>query len=124
MLERPDGPALLRTAREVLLRDLLPLLPEASRFQARMVANAMAIAQREAAAETGPAEAALRDALDASADDTGALLTRLAAGIRAGRHDPGGASHTAVAAALVRLVRLRCGVSAPKSLARQETPHA
>lgn len=118
MLERPDGPALLRTAREVLLRDLLPLLPKAQQFQARMIANAMAIAQREAVVDAGPAEAALRGVLDASGGDTGVLMARLAAGIRAGRHDPGTASHGAVAAALVALTRLRCGVSAPKVLAR------
>lgn len=116
MLERPDGPALLRTAREVLLRDVLPLLPERQQFQARMIANAMAIAQREAAADAGPATAALHGALGAGDDAT--LLAQLAAGIRAGRHDPGTASHAAVGAALVALTRLRCGVSAPRALAR------
>lgn len=118
MLEQPDGPALLRTAREVLLRELLPLLPERQQFQARMIANAMAIAAREAAAAAGPAAAALRG-LPGAAEGTGDAMARLAADIRAGQHDPGTASHPAVSAALVALVRLRCGVSAPRALARQ-----
>lgn len=117
MLERPDGPALLRTARDVLLRDLLPLLPERQQFQARMVANAMAIAQREAAADATPVAAALHQALDVSDNDSG-NLARLAREIRVGRHDAGAASHGAVGAVLVALTRLRCGVSAPKALAR------
>lgn len=118
MLERPDGAALLRAARDVLLRDLLPLLPERQQFQARMVANAMAIAQRETAADGRPAEVALRGIPGAPGDDAAASVAQLATDIRAGKHDPGTASHAAVAAALVAVARLRCGVSAPKALAR------
>lgn len=118
MLERPDGGNLLDTARDVLLQQLLPHLPEAQRFQARMVANAMAVARREALADAAPALAALRDVM---AEPTGAaedLLRRLAQEIRAGAHDPGTAAHAPVAAALLALTRLRCGVSAPKALGK------
>ena len=115
MLERPDGADLLDTAREVLLRELLPHLPPERHFAARMVANAMAIARREGAADPGPALAALRGALGVEAPE-GAMLARLAAGIRAGEYDPGRPGHAAAAAALVEMVRLRCAVSAPKAL--------
>lgn len=116
MLERPDAGGLLDTAREVLLRELLPHLPEAKRFEARMVANAIAIARREAAADEAPALAALRDLYDAPGAAPDALLRRLAAEIRGGEHDPGRPRSAAAARALVSLARLRCGVSNPRAL--------
>ena len=57
--ETPEAPDLLATAREVLLKDLLPHLPEAQAFAARMVANAMAVASREAAQDPCWQQAAL-----------------------------------------------------------------
>jgi hypothetical protein len=123
MLERPDGANLLATARDVLLQELLPHLPEAQRFHARMVANAMVIAWREAAADPALALRALRDALGAPEGEAEDLLERLARDIRAGAYDPGTPGHDSVAAALRALTQLRCGVSAPKALgtAGQET---
>lgn len=118
MLERPDGGNLLETARDVLLKELLPHLPEAQRFHARMVANAMVIARREDQADPAPALAALQAALDAPGAAAEALLHRLAREIRAGAHDPGTPSHAGAAAALLALTRLRCGVSAPKALGK------
>jgi hypothetical protein len=50
MHDLPRGPALLTLARDVLLNDLLPLLPEERRLEALLVANCMAIAAREARA--------------------------------------------------------------------------
>jgi hypothetical protein len=56
MRDLPEAPALLALARDVLLNDLLPLLPPERRLEALLVANCMAIAEREAvgaeAAET------------------------------------------------------------------------
>jgi aminoglycoside phosphotransferase (APT) family kinase protein len=43
----PRGPDLLALAREVLLADLMPLLPPERRLDARLIANCMAIAERE-----------------------------------------------------------------------------
>ena len=77
MLERPDGGNLLDTARDVLLKELLPHLPEAQRFHARMVANAMAVARREAVADPAPALAALRTAMGAPTGEADDLLRRL-----------------------------------------------
>jgi uncharacterized protein DUF6285 len=44
----PTGPALLALARDVLLRNLMPLLPPETNLKARLVASSMAIAEREA----------------------------------------------------------------------------
>ena len=44
----PPGPALLALARGVLINDLLPLLPADHQLDARLIANCMAIAEREA----------------------------------------------------------------------------
>jgi hypothetical protein len=60
MRDLPTGPALLALARDVLLRDLLPLLPREAHLDARLVANSMAIAEREAAAGEGAARELLR----------------------------------------------------------------
>ncbi|MGH7059234.1 MAG: DUF6285 domain-containing protein [Stellaceae bacterium] len=49
MRDLPDGRTLLAFARDMLLDDLLPLLPPERRLDARLIANCMAIAAREAA---------------------------------------------------------------------------
>lgn len=116
MLERPDAAGLLETARDVLLRELLPHLPESKRFEARMVANAMAIARRGMAADAAPALALLRALLDAPHAEPDALLNLLAAEIRSGERDPGTPGHAAAAKALVELTRLRCSISNPRAL--------
>ena len=118
MLERPDADGLLEAARDVLLRELLPHLPEAKRFEARMVANAMAIARRDTAADAAPALARLCELLDMPDAEPDALLRRLAAEIRAGERDPGRPGNAPAAEALVALTRLRCAVSNPRALGR------
>lgn len=108
--EPPEAPDLLATAREVLLNDLLPALPPEKAFAARMVANAMAIAAREATQDAGWQDAALaRMGGDARA---------FAAAIRAGAHDPGTPRHTEIAAVLDDITRTRCAVSAPRALGK------
>jgi hypothetical protein len=99
MLEKPDGADLLATARDVVLNDLLPVLPAEKAFAARMVAAAIAIALREAKAGVVPA----RD------------LAALAREIREGHHDPGTPTHDATLAFLRDYARLRASVSAPKA---------
>lgn len=47
MSDRPRADDLLATAREAVLDQLIPELPPAAQYTARMVANAMAIARRE-----------------------------------------------------------------------------
>lgn len=115
MLEQPDGATLLETARGVLLDELLPHLPEGSRFAARMVANAMAIAAREARQDSGQ-QAACLAAIAALTGPGDAPLAVFATAIRAGGFDPGTSRHAAAAAALMGLARTRCAVSAPRAL--------
>ena len=75
-----------------------------------MMANAMAIAAREAAQD--PAwEAA---ALARMAGDPRAF----AAAIREGRHDPGTPGHREAAMLLDDITRARCAVSAPRALGK------
>jgi hypothetical protein len=79
MRVEPGGAELLRVARKKLLEELLARIPEADRYAARMIANAMAIAARE-----------LDCAQSMTAEETGRLReadARLAADIRAGRYD-------------------------------------
>ncbi|ETF04291.1 hypothetical protein W822_03740 [Advenella kashmirensis W13003] len=51
MGNQPDGQNLLLTARRVLLEEILPILPDESRYTTMMLANAMGIAARELDAE-------------------------------------------------------------------------
>jgi hypothetical protein len=102
VLEKPDAADLLATARDVVLKELLPALPPEKAFAARMVANAIAIALREAGA----------DASTLPPTD----LAALAREIRAGAHDPGMARHEEVRDFLRAYARLRASVSAPKAL--------
>lgn len=105
MQERPEGPELLAAAREALLARLLPALPPALHYEARMVANAMAIASRRA--DTPPIPASLAPELPA-----------LAAAIRRGEFAPGAARRAECAAFLRALTQARARVSNPRALAR------
>ena len=99
MNDQPDAAELLAIARATLLEKLLPQLPEELRYDALMIANAMAIASREHTAGDAPAQAelaSLRELLDAHdpAPSSAALHTalseynrRLASAIRSGRFD-------------------------------------
>ena len=127
MTDEPDGAALLEEARRTLLETLLPLLPPERRYDGLMVANAMAIAAREA----GQGDATLRESMKlltalfptpatGSADLRTQLLeleTRLAREIRAGLCDPPGPRRDAVRACLRRSTIVRVRLSNPKALA-------
>ena len=113
MTDRPDAGELLEVARAALLDTLLPLLPADAHYTARMIANAIAIAQREQAAAP-PSLAALAtlaelpEAAGATAVDT-AVADRL----RAGAFDP--AAQRRLHAALVLHTRARLAVSNPRA---------
>jgi hypothetical protein len=92
----PDAPDLLITAREVLLQRLLPSLPAGLHYEARMIANAMAIAAREC-------------------QSTAHELTRereLALGIRQGQRDD-----DSTRLELLAITRCKLEVSNPRLLA-------
>jgi hypothetical protein len=115
--EAPEGPGLLATARDALLQEILPKLSSTDAFTARMVANAMAIAAREAVQDDAwvTATRATMQRLTGAAD---APDRALAAAIRTGAYDPGSAHHAEVAALLREAARMRSAISAPRVLGK------
>jgi Domain of unknown function (DUF6285) len=87
MRDLPTGPDLLTLAREVLLHDLLPLLPQEAHLDARLVANSIAIAEREALAGEEPAQEILGEVQKLYGEpgkERQGLLARLARDLRVG----------------------------------------
>ena len=86
MRDLPTGPSLLALARDVLLNDLLPLLPEQHRLDARLVANSMAIAEREGVLDEDSKRRILRElaALYGAAETGPELLNHFARDLRGG----------------------------------------
>jgi hypothetical protein len=99
MDDRPDGAELLAVARATLLEDLLPELPQSRRYQALMIANAMAMARRELESRSPAAE-----------DD---VLKHLASELRAGENDGNTEVYSTLLGSCIRRVR----VSQPRALA-------
>lgn len=124
----PDGPALLDLARRHLVDALLPLLPEDRKLDVLMIANAMAIAGREARMGHAPLgealarlaaiyEEAVSQAVSAAEvrDRLARLNRRLAQDIRAGAFDTG-PKRAAVLDHLRATTRARLAVANPKVL--------
>lgn len=126
MPKRPTGCELLRVARKTLLRELLPRLQSEQKYPALMVANAMAIAAREA--ELGAKELSqelemlaqlyrdeeiAKDGIQVAAQ-LASLNARLAQDIRAGKFD--GESGERLRALLFEQVCARLRISNPKYL--------
>ena len=118
MHDGPSGDVLLGIARQALLTEILPLLGPAHRYTGLMIANAMAIAAREMAADTEAAAAAERRLVEAAyaalpapppAEDRNRAL---AADIRAGRFDS--AAHAELAALFRHQIAARLSLSNPK----------
>ena len=85
MRDLPGGAALLALGREKLLDELLPLLPPERHRELRLIATAMAIAEREAIAGDAPARDILCQLVAFYEDgELAGLLHRLAADLRAG----------------------------------------
>lgn len=99
MLDRPDRADLLKAAETALREDVLPALDGAARYQALMVASAIAMARREVEAGHEPARIVLdafaefygQDNVHRAGGDSGervqALLGDLAREIRDGEYD-------------------------------------
>lgn len=118
---RPDASELLAIARQTLLSELLPQLPASLRYQALMVANAMAIAGRESRDGEG-ADAVEAQLLEALLDDSEASLIdarqALCRAIRQGRFDGSGSDQDRLFSALSAITRARLSISNPKVLAQ------
>jgi hypothetical protein len=88
----PTGPALLALARDVLLNELMPLLPPTAHLEARLIANSMAIAEREAISGAVPAQAILHELEELygeGGESEPGLLRRFARDLRAGAFEEG-----------------------------------
>ena len=123
--EAGDAADLLATAREALLAEILPALPDDRRYTTLMIANAMAIAAREFALGSGADEREVERLRGLAADaaspaepesgDLPALRRIVAAAIRAGRFDD--AAHAeAITGELMHVVADRVAISNPKAL--------
>jgi hypothetical protein len=116
MHDLPEASALLALARDVLLNDLLPLLPAERQFEARLVANCMAIAEREA---TGSqiVDAAKRELEALYGTDDGELLHRFACDLRIGGFENSPEQARRARAILWRLTIARLRLANPRFLA-------
>jgi hypothetical protein len=121
MRDLPSGTALLALGRD-LIDELLPLLPPERRREVRLVATAMAIAEREALAGDALRHdilgllAAFYGCSESGPDD--ALLRRFAADLRAGAFDACDKRGRAARAILWRLTMLKLREGNPLFLAR------
>jgi hypothetical protein len=86
MRDLPSGTALLALGRD-LIDQLLPLLPPERHRELRLVATAMAIAEREAIAGDAPMRDILERLVEFYGDSDDTLLRRLACDLRAGAFD-------------------------------------
>ena len=121
----PGGADLLWIARETLLSELLPLTSGDARYALLMVANAIAIAAREAQAGDAPAKSAVArleklygespsaDALESRLSE---YERRLAQDIRAGAFDAHDDRQRALLTHLRESVLARLRISSPKSV--------
>ena len=117
MHDRPDAATLLSLARAMLLDELLPLLPEGRRLDARLVAQAMAVAERESASGEAPpkaATAAFAALYPGASPDEPALWRRFALDLRTGDL---GERERAVRDILWRLTLARLRAANPRFLA-------
>ena len=92
MRDLPTGPALLALARDVLLNELMPLLPPMAHLEARLVANSMAIAEHEAILGAAPAQRILHELQELygeRGEGEEGLMRRLACDLRAGAFEEG-----------------------------------
>ena len=104
MNDRPAAMELLAIARASLVEDVLPSVPEPMRYEMRMIANALAIAERELASQ-GAADALMPDASAAAA--------------RIRTLDLHSTDYAAIETGLRDWVRARLAISNPKLLAKE-----
>ena len=119
MRDLPTGSSLLALARDVLLNDLLPLLPEQYRLDARLVANSMAIAEREAALDDEPGRQILRElkSLYGAAEGEWEMLNRFARDLRSGAFERSMLRDRLARAILWRLTIFKLRQANPRFLA-------
>lgn len=115
---QPHAQELLKIARQTLLQELLPALPNELRYATLMVANAMAIAAREchAGAQVAAQESEnLQVLLEESLPTVNAARRALSEAIRAGRYDAPEIQGTLLDA-LRQITTAQLAISNPKAL--------
>ncbi|AKO52805.1 hypothetical protein ABA45_10655 [Marinobacter psychrophilus] len=118
-MNRPDAPELLAAARETLMNDVFPSIPEHLRYEVRMIASAMGIAAREATAQS-QTEAALfsrvlPESIAGSTSSSDDARRTIAKAIRAGVFDTPGAQQERLQVALAKTVYNALMISNPKA---------
>jgi Domain of unknown function (DUF6285) len=104
MADRPDARELLAVARTTLIDTVLPAVPEAVRYEVRMIASAMAMAEREIR---------FSPPVDPLSSNDASLDVR----IRGGEFDAPGAGRDALERSLREWVTARLEIANPKALA-------
>ena len=123
MRSGPSTDNLLDTARLVLRDAVLPAVSSERRYEALMVANALAIAAREIAAGDRPqaqAHGRLAALYGTPQGNLADMERRLVQDVRAGRFDAPGERRAAVFAHLWETARAAAAVSQPKALICRE----
>jgi hypothetical protein len=112
---KPDAQNLLAAALAAFRAELLPHIPAEKRYAALMIANALAMAERELAGppETLP-ETAAALYQDIAAPRPQRFEERLAADIEAGRFDAPGPMRDAAFAAVKAINAVRLAITNPK----------
>ena len=116
MRDLPSGAALLALARDVLVNELTPLLPEERRPDALLVAKCMAIAQREAEAPAEEGRAILRE-IELLCGPGLDVLRRFAYDLRVGAFESSKPHDRAARAILWRLTLAKLRQANPEFLA-------
>lgn len=115
-MSRPSAPDMLLTARQLLLDELLPVLPGELHYQARMIANAMIIAARDQQQGTScmaEERRQLQTLLDEPNNiDLASLRKQLAAAIRQGKFD----KHPQLHQGLREINRSQLAINNPKAV--------
>lgn len=125
MSDRLDACELLNVARQTLLEKLLPVLPADLRYEALMIANAMAIARREyqLAAQAEHVEMDALQCLSISQagipENLDAARRQVAGAIRAGHYDTAGPNQNELLRTLERVTLGRLAISNPKVLGNE-----
>lgn len=117
-MNQPDAQDLLLTARDAVLKQLLPALPAHLHYEARMVASALLIACREAAQGVACADIERQAMAGLLQDQASSEQARseLAQRIRQGAYDHAGEPRARLLAALRAINRAQLSISNPKAL--------
>jgi len=118
-MNRPDAPELLAAARETLMNDVFPSVPEHLRYEVRMIASAMGIAARETAVQSQTEvelfSKVLPESIAVSSTSSFDARRAIARAIRAGVFDTPGAQQEKLQVALTETVYNALKISNPKA---------